>query len=198
MVLDVAGPVEPRGTRLTPSREPSDPFARAKSPETTRPTTLVDGPDGWAAEATPSLGGAAAFVSPSGKFDDDVGLRLAPDEAPSVALALLRAALFVAAHVGNGPAPATGARRSRAPRGVRVPRSWWREICAPIDELSAHASNRRPALKNADCRVSTPGVVLEAPEASRDGAVRRGEAAPQRALGLVPAQARGWRVSATS
>ena len=33
-----------------------------------------------------------------------------PRKALSVALALLRAALFVAAHVGNGPAPATEAR----------------------------------------------------------------------------------------
>ena len=109
MILDVAGSVEPRGTRLTPSREPSDPFARAKSPETTRPTTLVYGADGWAAETTPSPEGAAALVSPSGKFDDDGGPRRAPDEALSVAVALLCAALFVAAHVGNGPAPATEA-----------------------------------------------------------------------------------------
>ena len=65
-------------------------------------------------------------------------------------------------------------------------------------ELPAHASNRCPALKNEDCRVSTPGVVLEVPEVSRDGATRRGEAAPQRAPGLVPAQARGWRVGAIS
>ena len=110
MVLDVVGSVEPRGPRLTPSREPSDPFARAKSPETTRPTTLVDGASGWAAETTHSVGGVAALVSPSGKFDDDGGPRVAPDEVLSVALALLRAALFVAAHVGNGPAPATEAR----------------------------------------------------------------------------------------
>ena len=110
MILDVAGSVEPRGTRLTPSREPSDPFARAKSPETTGPTTPVDGAGGWAVETAPSPEGVAAFVSPSGKFDDDADPCVAPDEALSVALALLRAALFVAAHVGNGPAPATGAR----------------------------------------------------------------------------------------
>ena len=101
-----------------------------------------------------------AFVSPSGKFDDDAGLRMAPDEALSVALALLRAALFVDAHVGNGLAPATGARRSHAPRGVRVSRSWWREICAPMDELSAHASNQRPALKNEVYRVAKRGASL--------------------------------------
>ena len=56
-------------------------------------------------------------------------------------------------------------------------------------ELSAHASNQRPALKNEVYRVPTPDVVLEALEVSRDGAVRRGEAAPQRAPGLVAAQA---------
>ena len=67
-----------------------------------------------------------------------------------------------------------------------------------MDELSAHASNQRPALKNEVYRVPTPGVVLEVPEVSRDGAVRRGEAAPRRAPGLVPAQARGWRVGAVS
>ena len=50
-----------------------------------------------------------------------------------------------------------------------------------MDELSAHAF-RRPALKNKDCRVPTPGVVLEVPEVSRDGAIRRGEAAPRRFL----------------
>ena len=55
----------------------------------------------------PSPEGVAAFVSPSGKFDGDVGLRRAPDEALNVAAALLRAALFVAAHVNDGPAPAT-------------------------------------------------------------------------------------------
>jgi hypothetical protein len=92
---------------------------------------------------------------------------MAPDEALSVAVALLRAALFVAAHVGNGPAPATRARRSRATPGVRVSRSWQREICAPMDELSAHASNRRPALKNEGYGVPTPDVVLEVPEVSR-------------------------------
>ena len=36
-------------------------------------------------------------------------------------------------------------------------------------ELSAHASNQRPALKNEVYRVPTPGVVLETPEVSRDG-----------------------------
>ena len=71
-----------------------------------------------------------------------------------------------------------------------------------MDELSARASNRRPALKNEAYRVSTrpvtPDVVLETPELSRDGAVRRGEAAPRRALGFVPAQARGWRAEAAA
>ena len=72
------------------------------------------------------------------------------------------------------------------------------ERSIPRVGLSAHASNRHPALKNEVYRVPAPDVVLEAPEMSRDGAVRRGEAAPQRALGLVPAQARGWRVGAIS
>ena len=83
----MAGSVEPRGPRLTPSREPSGPFARAKSPETTGLTAPVDGAGGWAVETTPSLGGVAALVSPLGKFDDSVGLRLAPGEALSVVLA---------------------------------------------------------------------------------------------------------------
>ena len=52
-------------------------------------------------------------------------------------------------------------------------------------ELSARASNQRPALKNGVQRVPTPDVVLEVPEASRDRATRRGEQAPQRAPGLV-------------
>ena len=198
MILEVAGFFEPRGPRLTPSREPSGPFAGAKSPETARPTTLVDGADDWAVETTPSPEDVAAFVSPSGKFDDDASPRVAPDEALSVVLAPRCSSLptWATARAGH-----QGTTNSATP-GVRVSRSWWREICAPMDELSAHASNRRPALKNEAYRVSTrpvtPDVVLETPELSRDGAVRRGEAAPRRALGLVPAQARGWRVGAVS
>ena len=46
----------------------------------------INGADVWAIEAMPSPEGVAAFVSPSGKFDD-IGPRMAPDEALSVAVA---------------------------------------------------------------------------------------------------------------
>ena len=65
VVLEVAGSLEPRGTRLTPSREPSGPFAGAKSPETTGPTTPVDGADGWAVETTPSPGASTCSPRPA-------------------------------------------------------------------------------------------------------------------------------------
>ena len=87
MILDAAGSLEPRGPRLTPSRKPSGLFAGAKSPETRGPTTLVNGADAWAVEATLSPGRVYLFASPSGRFDDDVGPRRAPDETRSVAVA---------------------------------------------------------------------------------------------------------------
>ena len=124
MILEVAGFFEPRGPRLTPSREPSGPFAGAKSPETARPTTLVDGADDWAVETTPSPEDVAAFVSPSGKFDDDASPRVAPDEALSVVLAPRCSSLptWATARAGH-----QGTTNSATP-GVRVSRSWWRDM----------------------------------------------------------------------
>ena len=52
-------------------------------------------------------------------------------------------------------------------------------------ELSAHAFNRHPALKNEAYKASTPDVVTDTPEMSRDEAIRRGEEALQHALGHV-------------
>ena len=73
------------------------------------PTTLVRGAAGWATEAVPAPEGVYHFVSPSGRFDEDVGILMSPDEALDVAFGLLRAAFFVAVHTTTpgGALPAT-------------------------------------------------------------------------------------------
>ena len=63
------------------------PVRRREAARDEGPDDAVNGADVWAIEAMPSPEGVAAFVSPSGKFDDDAGLRMAPEEAWSVVLA---------------------------------------------------------------------------------------------------------------
>ena len=85
--------------------------ARADRSQPVSPTTLVRGGDGWAIEAVPAPEGVYHFVSPSGRFDEGVGILMSPDEARDVAFALLRAAFFVAMHTPapGGALPATEA-----------------------------------------------------------------------------------------
>jgi hypothetical protein len=75
--------------------------------------------------------------------------------------------------------------KPRAPRRSCV--TFLVERSIPVVGLSARAPNRHPALKNEAYKAPGRDAVTDTPEVSRDGAVRRGEAAPRRAPGLVPA-----------
>ena len=83
--------------------------ARAELSQPASPTTFVRGAAGWATEAVPE--GVYHYVSPSGRFDEDIGILMSPDEALDVAFGLLRAASFVAMHTPapGGALPATEA-----------------------------------------------------------------------------------------
>jgi hypothetical protein len=90
-------------------RKPAD--ARAELSPPVGPTMFVRGAAGWATEAVPAPEGVYHYVSPSGRFDEDVGILMSPDEALDVAFALLQAASFVATHAPapGGALPATEA-----------------------------------------------------------------------------------------
>jgi len=94
-----------------PHRKKPAPAARADRSQPVSPTTFVRGAAGWATEAVPAREGVYHYVSPSGRFDEDIGILMSPDEALDVAFGLLRASSFVAAHIPTpgGALPATEA-----------------------------------------------------------------------------------------